>query len=344
MSKKANKILIGVFVVAAAAIAVGTVIIYGAGTYFKERARFVTFFEGSVKGLEVGAPVTFRGVPIGQVISIRVVYNPKELSFWIPVILELESDKIEAMEAISPGAKRKKRGEMFVEHGLRAHLNLQSIVTGLLYVNLDFFPSKSFEFKKPEMPEIDIPYEEIPSIRTPLQEITDVIEEFPIRETVAQLTSTMKGIERIVNSDKLQEGVSDLGEAMAEIKVMIQNTSEQIGALSESAQLTFADVRQLTDRAERTLSETEKFMRKLTEEVEPVAASAKSMMASAEESLEQVANTLETAGKEVGNLDPLKYQLRETLEEIRTAARSIRTLADYLEKNPESLLRGKSFR
>ncbi len=344
MSKKANKILIGAFVVAAAAIAVGTVILYGAGTYFQERTRFVTFFEGSVKGLGIGAPVTFRGVPIGQVISIRVVYNPKDLSFWIPVIVELASDKIEAMEAITPEATRNNRGQGFVEKGLRAHLDIQSIVTGLLYVNLDFFPGKPFVFKKPEMPEIDIPYEEIPSIKTPLQEITDVIEEFPIRETVAQLTSTMKGIERIVNSDKLQEGVSDLGEAMAEIKVLIKNVSEEIGEISNSAQLTLADVRQLTNRAETTLAEAEKFMEELTEEVEPVAASAKSMMASTEKSLERASKTLQTAGKGIENLDSLQYRIGETLEEIRTAARSIRDLADYLEKNPESLLRGKSFR
>ena len=89
MAKQANKTLIGIFVVIAVLLAVAAVAIFGSGQFFQRTDRYVLFFPGSVKGLRVGAPVVFRGVQIGQVYDIKVRFDPEELSFEIPVIIDL---------------------------------------------------------------------------------------------------------------------------------------------------------------------------------------------------------------------------------------------------------------
>ena len=77
MSKQANKTLIGAFVVGATALVIAGILIFGSGDFFAERPKFVMFFEGSVNGLNVGAPVTFKGVKIGTVKEVNLYFNPK---------------------------------------------------------------------------------------------------------------------------------------------------------------------------------------------------------------------------------------------------------------------------
>ena len=368
MSRKASKTLVGVFVVAAVAIAVATVIIFGAGNVFRERDKLVAFFEGSVKGLRIGAPVTFRGVPIGQVISIKVVYNPKDLSFWIPVVLEVETDKIEAMGPYTSGVPDDQADDVLVGLGLRAQLDIQSIVTGQLYVNLDFFPDKPPHYVMPEIPELGLPYDEIPTIKTPLQEIGDAIEEFPITETLADFRRALKGIEKAINSPGLQDGIAKLGEALtnteelvgnansrvesvsksveetlAETRQLVGNLNERIDSLSANGEQTLAAFRDLIEKTERSAARAEELLVALKAEVKPVAEGIKTTLASSSGSFEQAEKTLEAAEGAVKDLGPVKHRLEKTLEEIGSAARSLRSLADYLEKHPDSLLRGKPY-
>jgi paraquat-inducible protein B len=95
MNSKANPQLVGAFVLGAVALLVGAVVAFGAsGGLFKKTATMVTFFEGSVNNLNVGSPVTFRGVRMGAVSRIEMLFNTRTLSTQIPVFLELESERI----------------------------------------------------------------------------------------------------------------------------------------------------------------------------------------------------------------------------------------------------------
>ncbi len=136
MSKPANKTVIGIFVVVALVLVVGAVLILGSGKFFKNYPKFVMYFQGSVKGLAVGAPVNFRGVKIGTVTNIKMLLNPKDLSMIIPVYIEIEPDTIQTMEG-SPSLETivKESGKAqlmpdMIKRGLRAQLEMQSIVTG----------------------------------------------------------------------------------------------------------------------------------------------------------------------------------------------------------------------
>ena len=138
MSKQANKTLIGAFVVGAVALAVIGVLVFSSGEFFTEKRTFVMYFEGSVKGLDEGAPVIFRGVRIGSVTNIILRADPNDLSITIPIFVEIEPERFEM------GGSRKHSPEetsrILIQRGLKAELEMQSLVTGKLIVALDFFP------------------------------------------------------------------------------------------------------------------------------------------------------------------------------------------------------------
>ena len=94
MASKVKKSMIGAFVLGAVALGVGAVIVFGSGMFFTPKYEFILFFENSVNGLQVGAPVLFRGVPIGQVTGISIDADAGDLHFYIPVVVEIEGGKV----------------------------------------------------------------------------------------------------------------------------------------------------------------------------------------------------------------------------------------------------------
>ena len=138
MNGKASKTLIGAFVVGAVILIVAGLMVFGGGKFMKKTQEFVCFFEGSVKGLSVGAPVLVGGVKIGSVKSVSIEYNPKTLAFYVPVIIEAQLDKIRLIKG-----KRIPMDEMLprlIKRGLRAQLTMGSLITGQLIIELDYHP------------------------------------------------------------------------------------------------------------------------------------------------------------------------------------------------------------
>jgi paraquat-inducible protein B len=342
MSKQANKTLIGVFVVIAAALAVAAVLILGSGTLFEQKHKWVAFFEGSVKGLRVGAPVSFRGVPIGQVTAIQVVYNRRDLSFWIPVIFEVDESSITALGDYPKNFAEEQRGQALIDSGLRAQLDLQSLVTGQLFINLDFHPDKSARFIKSEIPEIHLTYPEIPTIKTPLQEISETLQDLQPHAILKNIKATIEGIDRLVNSPQLQAGIAETEETIKDIRSLVREAGAKLNLLAKSADGTFSDARGLISRLDQTAEKTSRLVDDLSEKVAPIAGTFKAVLETAQASLDQSRQTLRTIEVEVAQTDPLKYQLGEAITEITAAARSIRTLADYIDRNPDALLKGKA--
>ena len=169
--------------------------------------RWLLHFEDSVAGLSVGAPVKFKGIQIGQVIDINLEFDYDAMAFRIPVVVEIERERV----AIS--GKRtvtRKRGiEMLVEKGLRAQLKQGNLLTGQLYINVDMYPNQPlrkiiYGGKYPEVPTIPAPIEEI---TRGITKIMDKLEKFPLeqigkdlRETLAHLNKSTEQLSKIMQN------------------------------------------------------------------------------------------------------------------------------------------------
>ena len=165
MSKKANPIAIGSFVIGAIVLIVVGVMVFSSGKLFSTTYTAVAVFPETVKGLTVGSPVEFRGVRVGSVKDIRMIYDPKTLAVSVPVYLEISSgnltDKnLEKTYVFKSQKDWSAKITRLIETGLRAQLDIQSVVTGQMMVVLDFHP----DAPPAEPTQIDARYLEVPTL------------------------------------------------------------------------------------------------------------------------------------------------------------------------------------
>lgn len=200
MSRKANKTVIGLFVVMSLVLLVAGIVVFGSGSLFKRTNKFVLYFDGSVKGLSIGAPVVFRGVSIGSVRDISLIYDSKAGTIMLPVIVEIDQGRIKG----APSFGEVGGGRKMIELGLRGKLEVQSFLTGQLMIAFDFYPNKPAQLRG-----ILKQYPELPTL--PLSpDIFDLMNEIPIKEISKNLESTAKGINKLVNSIDLQRNLYEL--------------------------------------------------------------------------------------------------------------------------------------
>ena len=338
MSKPANKTVIGIFVVGAIALAVIAIVVLGSGKLFKKTSAAVCYFEGSVGGLNVGAPVVFRGVKIGTVTEVAFRFDPKKVSVTIPVFIELEQRR--------KGVTKKETIETFkqlIDRGLKAQLEMQSIVTGQLQIALDFYPDKPAKYVK-----ADPDYFEIPTIQSPFQELTKKIEKIPIDEIFQKVLSAVEGIEKVVNSPEITETLHSINQAAKEIKPMasnlqetvkdvrklVQNVDNRIGPLASSIEGTVNDYGKLARDAGSKIDTLSLGLSDTIKEIQKAVSSIDKTLGEAQLTLAQARQTL-------AEDSTLSYEIAETLEELQKGARSIRLLADGLKRQPESVIWGK---
>jgi paraquat-inducible protein B len=319
MGRKANPTLIGAFVVGAIALVVAGLLVFGSGQMFKRTRKFVCFFTGAVDGLNVGAPVKFKGVEIGSVVDIRLrlegqpEVDPQQLAkgLRIPVIIELDEGKLVGRGAVA-FTTNPARFKQAIDAGLRAQLNSQSLVTGLLFVQLDFRPDTPADFVLPPGSE----YAEIPTVPTALEQVRSAAEhlmrrldQLDVEAIVRSVTEAVDGVNHLVNAPALKATIESLPETVA-------NVNKAVGSVRD-------------------------FTTRLDTQAGPFLASLKTTSDRTNEALVQMRTTLQTVQVFVDPGSPLASQITSALQELTSAARSVRLLADYLERNPSAVVRGK---
>ena len=187
MSRKANPTAIGSFVLGALVLLVVAILLFGGGALFVPSHKYTLFFGSSVKGLRVGAPVTFRGDKVGEVVDIRPLFNAETGDIDIVVVIDLPDD--DQVQIVGEGQLAdlwenpvKSLEYLVNEKGLRAKLSLQSLVTGQMLVNLDFYPDEPIRLK-------DFPtrYPQLPTIETGMHQLMKSFQDLPIREIVKKV-------------------------------------------------------------------------------------------------------------------------------------------------------------
>jgi len=250
MSKRANPALIGAFVLGAIALTVAAVVTIGSGHLFRNTLKFVLYFQGSVNGLEKGSPVKFRGVPIGTVTDILLALPQRRGDPRIPVIIEIDNDRIRELGVtLELGSGSDVIASLTHDAGLRAQLQQQSFITGQLFIGLDFVPGSPMELVLPE----GGPIPEIPTLPTKLEQAQAKIEAVLEQlgkidwESVGRsLTSTIDGVNRLVNSSEVQSTLVALRETLVEIR-------KAVGPFGASANGAATDLRAAIKRLQGTL-------------------------------------------------------------------------------------------
>lgn len=188
--KKANKTVIGIFVVGALALFVIAIAVFGSGALFRQSDKYVIYFDKSVKGLSVGSPVICKGVKVGNVSAISLIYNPKTEDVIIPVIIDVSLSMVKGVPESFGYADYK----ALIDQGLRGKLEIQNFVTAQLMISLDFYPDD-----KPKYYGFIKKYPELPALPT-ASDIFEAMNEIPIKEISKNLDETVSGINKLVHS------------------------------------------------------------------------------------------------------------------------------------------------
>ncbi len=332
MSKQANTKVIGGFVVGAIILVIIGILLFGSGKFFKDQKKFVLFFQDSVSGLAVGAPVDFRGVKVGTVTEVNVVLEQKALELHIPVFIELDPERIKYGASLGELTKAaeikgtKTFGELLVKQGLRAQLVMQSLVTGQLGIHLDFFPDKPIKLVGAEPN-----YPEIPTIESSLSELAKTVQNLPITEIADKLAKTLDGIEKLVTSKDLKETVAGLKQTVNAAHELLVNVDGQVKPLASNTERTLSEV-------QKTFSQVGQTVRNLDNHLPQMIAGFEDASKAASTTLR---GTLRLLQELVGDNSPAHLALIKTLADFSSAARSFRVLAQYIENHPEALVRGK---
>jgi len=338
MSKEVNKAAIGGFVIGGIGLAVLAILVFGSGKFFQKKSMHVLFFEGSVKGLNVGSPVKFRGVDIGMVKNIQLSINPNDLEFFVPVYVEIFENRISIL-----GDKRQEQFDdaeavdtLVTEMGLRAQLQMQSLLTGQLFINYDFYPDTPI--KKVGL---DKKVYEVPTIPTTLQVFTETVEKIindlrqvNFQDIVENVSQTTKGLNELVNSKDMRESIANFNVALQDLQKLIQSTDE----LAENVNVRVGSV---ADSFESTMDDTRKLVYNIDSRVDPVAADIKETLAAVKSSFDEAEILLVEAQKLISENSKLRREIIFTLESMSDASRSVEELGNYLQRHPESLITGK---
>ena len=308
--------------VGAIALVVTGVLVFGSGKFFTKKMTFVMYFEGSLNGLGEGAPVIFRGVRIGSVTNIILRTDPVAMSIDIPVFVEIYPEKFKIMGEERFKRNAEKAVALQVKRGLRAQLEMQSLVTGQLMVALDFHPDKPVIFRGDDA----IP--EIPTIQSGMEELAKTIEKAPVEEILNKMLSAVEGIEKVVNAPEMKQILLSLKQTVEGSRDLIRNVDDQVSPLATSIEKTLRDARKLVSHIEGI--------------VEPLVSSVEKTAKASTDAIVQAKKTLISVESIASEDSIVNQQLFDALKELAGAARSLRILSEYLAQHPEALLRGKS--
>lgn len=314
MSRRVSPTLIGAFVAGAVALGVVALSVFGSGRYFRKTYDFVLYFSSSVNGLRVGAPVKFRGVEVGSVKDILLQLKLDSQVQHTPVIIEIDPQKIISQGGAPTILNDPRVLQQAIDEGMRGQLQLESFVTGLLFVGFDFFPGSPATFVQ-QAGTHKYRYRELPTQPTSLEKARDAVSQIltKLADThfdafIDSATRAVTGLNQLVSSPDLKGAVGSLnkvthqlGEAAARVSTLANTLNGNVTVLAGDVQLTSAEARTAIKQFGEAVKQTQMAI----------------------------------------NDSPMIYQLNQSLKEFAAAARSVRLLTDYLESNPRALLFGK---
>lgn len=324
MSMRANPTAIGLFMIGAVLLTVIGAATLASRAWFGDRHTFTSYFEESVNGLEEGAPVKFQGVPVGTVSELLIQIHEGDKTFLVPVEYEIDITRLTTELGGFLQLDESEVLEQQIADGLRAQLQMESIVTGLLYVELTYRPDAD----QPEQVARTSPYPEIPTTPSLLAafgteagslvadvlqilfRVNEMLEEVDMVEINESVVASARAVEQLVGSEELQDAIGQVPEMAAQLN--------------------------------RMLGETEILLNRIEEGIDPLQAGMEGTLEEATATLREARGAIEETRGFLTTDSGLGYGMEQTLISLREAAEALRILTISLERDPDMLIRGAS--
>jgi paraquat-inducible protein B len=320
MSKKTNPTYIGIFVLGALLIAVGSVLFFGTTKLFTRTKTYVCFFQQSVAGIQVGSAVKFKGVPVGQVSKIEMRFD-EDKPTYVKIIFDVNADLV----VNSLGAKVDLFNPQFnrdeVKRGLRASLAYESFITGQLYLELDYHPNAP----PPIFLQTQSKYTEIPTLPSNIEAIVEEAQKAIGNLGKIDFQGLSRDLEDVLTTTR--KSIADI--QFDELSASVRRTADSISGLASSPELTDAlvSLKQALDHISGTMQALQTQIGPLGNALQP--------------DLVELRKTLGSLNSTVAPDGDLRYQLGGTLAQLNNMAKSLQQLADFLQRNPNSLIFGR---
>ncbi len=332
MSKPANPLAIGAFLVGAITLSVIAVLVFGGGQFFKRKLEYVIYFDSALNGLNVGAPVKLQGVQIGTVKEISLELNQDAKKITKPVVIEIDPSSMldstgHPFQAAISLEERKMNAQQLIDAGLKAQLQTQSLLTGLLYVEFSFYrdmPVKLVGSDYKGLPELPAVPSAVDQIKDAAEEVLTNIKQLPIEQMVNDFAITLKELRVMATSDELKKDRAALSKTLKETSILIENLNRELTPLVSNLNGTMTDTRFMVNQ--------------FSQDIKPV-------LLSTEKALGTATSVLNESKYAMGSVEALAAPdapLWQSLEALRDAAQSTKQLTDYLERHPDAIIYGKS--
>lgn len=315
--------MVGAFVLGGLALVVGGIVFFGGTQIFSRTTRVVVFFEGSVAGLDVGAPVTFRGARIGSVQAVRVEVTP-EGEVLIPVYLEFLQDRVFYRSGAEP--PREFDVERLVARGLRAQLQMQSLITGQLRVDIEFHPGTTgyvFSGATGGVPQI-------PTLRSDLERVQQALGELP--ELMDSARHALDSVDRLAThlDGEIEPLAAGAKRSLESFSRAMNGFEQAVSRLQADASHTLGGIDDLTGDGRRQVNERGAELSKL--------------LVTAEEAARRADELIASLNQLMSERSRFRGDLEATVRDLAATASSLRSFSRQLEQNPSLLLRGRSER
>ncbi|MCR5258289.1 MAG: MlaD family protein [Desulfovibrio sp.] len=329
MSLSSHKTAVGFFSIAGVAMLVFGLVALGGGRFWNSDNEYVLYFGSSVSGLSIGAPVVFRGVPLGSVTHISLVANSTKSNVTIPVHISINARNL----ILATGTTVKNEVEEatvirdMVAKGMRGRLQLSSLITGQYRVDLDFYPDTPAEFKS------STPDLEIPTIMSPMDTFQKTVQQFPAQKYAAQLDKVLTRLAGIADRGDFDRAVKASGDMFESANALFKALNE----LQAPLKILLANA----EKASRSMPGTADSVNVALADLPKTLASCREAMASLSQASTQFGKASASINATINPNSPVLLDLLRTLKETRESLRSVRSLSTSVERNPESLVRGR---
>ncbi len=329
MSNKGNPTTIGAFIVGAILLLIASILVFSSDTLFSKNQKFIVVFTESINGLKVGAPIKLYGVQIGHVTEINVERDKENNKTLIPVVFEVNQKNIS--DYVNTKIKDWDTTEVdnLINSGLRMQLQLDSLLTGQLFIEALFLPHtpKKLYGHKTELKEIPSIPSNSDEIQKSIRNLLESSKTIDLTLLFNNLQKTVGNLERITGSEQTQSTLAALNKSMLDLQQIAD-------ALKGNTEIIAQDLKMTIKHADQLILDFNSNAESLFEETHQV-------VMSGNKTLEEINKTLSSVESVINNNSPVNQNLQTALQELTRAARSTRVLMDYLERHPDALLHGK---